>query len=189
MTNPLQFQRAQLATPIGTLSVVTDRDACIRAIDWQDYEERLLRLLSRHYASDYSLHAAACPTRVHDALQAYFAGDLQAITTLAVATGGSPFQRAVWAGLRAIPVGSTRSYGELALQLGCPKAVRAVGLANGANPIGVVVPCHRVIGANGSLTGYAGGLARKHWLLNHEGVTLHARALEPTRSKSMSASV
>ncbi len=82
---------------------------------------------------------------------------------------GTPFQRDVWAALREIPVGKTLSYGALAAKIGRPKAVRAVGLANGANPIGIVVPCHRVIGADSSLTGYGGGLDRKRWLLNHEG--------------------
>ena len=85
---------------------------------------------------------------------------------------GTPFQRAVWAALRRIPAGETLSYGQLAAQIGKPKAVRAVGLANGSNPVGVVVPCHRVIGADGSLTGYGGGLPRKLWLLEHEGARL-----------------
>ena len=84
-------------------------------------------------------------------------------------TAGTPFQRRVWTGLTTIPPGETLSYGALAAKLGCPRSVRAVGTANGANPISVVVPCHRVIGADGSLTGYGGGLERKRWLLNHEG--------------------
>jgi methylated-DNA-[protein]-cysteine S-methyltransferase len=108
-------------------------------------------------------------------VHAYFAGDLSAIERLAVVTGGTDFQREVWAALRRIPAGRTLSYGALATQLGRPKAVRAVGLANGANPIGIVVPCHRVIGADGSLTGYGGGLERKRWLLAHEG----AEAVKP----------
>jgi methylated-DNA-[protein]-cysteine S-methyltransferase len=102
------------------------------------------------------------------ALRAYFAGDLGAIDGLPVATGGTDFQRAVWAALREIPCGETRSYGELAQRIGHPTAVRAVGLANGANPVAVVVPCHRVIGADGSLTGYGAGIERKRWLLAHE---------------------
>src|SRR5262249_23027417 len=87
-----------------------------------------------------------------------------------VATRGTIFQREVWAALRRIPVGATLSYGALARELGRPRAIRAVGLANGANPIGIVVPCHRVIGSNASLTGYGGGIERKRWLLEHEGV-------------------
>jgi O-6-methylguanine DNA methyltransferase len=102
------------------------------------------------------------------ALRAYFAGELDAIDALATMPLGTAFQRKVWAALRGIPAGETRSYGQLAAQLGNPKAMRAVGLANGQNPIGIVVPCHRVVGANGSLTGYAGGLSRKEWLLKHE---------------------
>jgi methylated-DNA-[protein]-cysteine S-methyltransferase len=99
---------------------------------------------------------------------AYFSGELTAIDTLPVATGGTEFQRLVWSELRRIPCGASISYSELARRIGRPAAVRAVGLANGANPIGIVVPCHRVIGANGTLTGYGGGIERKRWLLAHE---------------------
>jgi methylated-DNA-[protein]-cysteine S-methyltransferase len=99
---------------------------------------------------------------------AYFDGDVRALDALPVKTQGTAFQSEVWAALRAIPVGQTRSYGQLAAAIGRPSAVRAVGLANGSNPVGVIVPCHRVIGANGTLTGYAGGLERKRWLLAHE---------------------
>jgi methylated-DNA-[protein]-cysteine S-methyltransferase len=91
---------------------------------------------------------------------------------LTVTTGGTDFQRTVWKALRAIPAGETRTYGQLAAAIGSPRAVRAAGLANGQNPVAVIVPCHRVIGANGTLTGYAGGLARKRWLLAHEGVAV-----------------
>ena len=103
-----------------------------------------------------------------DALARFFAGDVEAIAPLAVRTNGTDFQRRVWAALRRIPAGRTTTYGELAATIGAPAASRAVGLANGANPIAIVVPCHRVIGANGTLTGYGGGLARKRWLLDHE---------------------
>ena len=105
-------------------------------------------------------------------MEAYFAGNLAAIDEIRVETGGTPFQREVWAALRTIPAGTTLSYSALAVQIGRPKAVRAVGLANGANPISIVVPCHRVIGANNSLTGYGGGMQRKRWLLAHEGFLL-----------------
>ena len=104
------------------------------------------------------------------ALKGYFAGDLDGLKTIKWRVAGTPFQRKVWTALRTIPAGTTTSYGALAAQLDMPKAVRAVGLANGSNPISIVVPCHRVIGANGSLTGYGGGLERKRWLLQHEGV-------------------
>ena len=100
---------------------------------------------------------------------------MAAIVNLPVKTGGTTFQREVWVALRAIPAGQTVTYGALALRLDRPKTVRAVGLAIGANPVGVVVPCHRVIGADASLTGYGGGLERKRWLLEHEGVRLPLR--------------
>jgi methylated-DNA-[protein]-cysteine S-methyltransferase len=127
------------------------------------------------------------PAGLTDAIAAYFAGDLAAIDGLPVETRGTPFQRAVWSGLRAIPCGTTVSYSELARRIGRPAAVRAVGLANGANPVGVVVPCHRVIGKGGTLVGYGGGLERKRWLLAHEraqtqdGLELFAAA-QPTRA-------
>lgn len=100
-------------------------------------------------------------------LEAYFAGELKEFT-LELRLHGTPFQRTVWDRLRRIPYGETRGYGELADALGNPKASRAVGLANGKNPIGIIVPCHRVVGANGSLTGYGGGLERKQRLLDFE---------------------
>lgn len=105
-------------------------------------------------------------------LRAYFDGDLAAIDAIPTNATGTPFQKQVWKMLREIPIGRTASYGELAERLGKPGASRAVGLANGRNPVAVVVPCHRVIGSNGKLTGYAGGLDRKQWLLVHEGVLI-----------------
>ena len=95
---------------------------------------------------------------------------MQAIDEIPVQTGGTPFQSNVWRALRAIPAGTTLSYGRMAHRLKCPLAVRAVGFANGSNPISLVIPCHRLIGSDGSLTGYGGGLERKRWLLEHEGV-------------------
>ncbi|HEY7053847.1 MAG TPA: methylated-DNA--[protein]-cysteine S-methyltransferase [Mycobacterium sp.] len=102
-----------------------------------------------------------------DQLAAYFAGELTDFD-IELGLGGTEFQRRVWAALQTIPYGETRSYGEIALQIGAPGAFRAVGLANGRNPIGIIVPCHRVIGASGSLTGYGGGLDRKRTLLELE---------------------
>lgn len=102
------------------------------------------------------------------ALQRYFDGEITALDAIPVAFSGTPFQKKVWTALRTIHAGTTLSYGDLARRIGEPAAVRAVGLANGRNPIGVVVPCHRVIGSDGSLTGYGGGLPRKRWLLDHE---------------------
>ena len=154
-------------TPVGELLVVTDGDT-LRALDFADFEGRMRTLLARHYGA-VTLTDGPLPDSIAAALDAYFAGDLTALDAVPVATGGSDFQRSVWAALRAIPAGTTTGYGALAASLGKPGAARAVGLANGSNPIGIVVPCHRVIGADGTLTGYAGGVARKEWLLRHEG--------------------
>lgn len=112
---------------------------------------------------------AGDPHGAVDALRAYFAGDLRALDHLPVAAPGTEFQRECWRALRAIPPGTTTTYAALAESIGRPEAVRAVGAANGANPIAIVVPCHRVIGADGRLVGYAGGLERKRALLHHEG--------------------
>lgn len=176
----LVLNRELIPTPVGVIVLLTDARGRIRALDWDDYEARMQHFLRLHYGVDgVTLSDGAAPSSARTALEAYFAGDLAALDGLEVETAGTPFQRAVWAALRRIPAGATLSYGALAAQIGKPKAVRAVGLANGANPIGVVVPCHRVIGANGALTGYGGGLPRKRWLLEHEGARLPAVAKEP----------
>jgi methylated-DNA-[protein]-cysteine S-methyltransferase len=107
---------------------------------------------------------------LHAVLRRYFDGELTAIDTVPVELNGTEFQKRVWQALRRIPAGSTLSYGELARRIAEPAAVRAVGAANGANPVALVVPCHRVIGSDGTLTGYGGGLDRKRWLLTHERV-------------------
>lgn len=158
----------RIAAPVGEVLLVVDGEGVVRALDFAGYEDRMRRLLRLHYG-DASLVEGRAPALVRGAVAAYFAGDVSALDGLEVRTGGTEFQRSVWAALRAIPAGQTRTYGQLAAAIGRPTAVRAVGLANGANPIGVIVPCHRVIGANGTLTGYAGGLERKRWLLAHEG--------------------
>jgi methylated-DNA-[protein]-cysteine S-methyltransferase len=169
MPDKLRFLTDKLATPIGELVVICDEEGRLRATDWTHYDERMHRLLARHYGEEnVTLTSAHNPFGLTSAITAYFDGDVHAIDSLPVATEGSVFQKSVWQALRLIPAGQTISYGQLAMRIGKPAAVRAVGLANGANPIGVVVPCHRVIGANGSLTGYGGGLERKRWLLNHE---------------------
>ncbi|MGV3579153.1 methylated-DNA--[protein]-cysteine S-methyltransferase [Brevundimonas sp.] len=157
----------RIDTPVGQVLLVTDREGAVRALDFSDYEPRMMRLLGRH-APDAELVPGRAPEAVRRAVEAYFAGDARALDGLTVKTGGTDFQRSVWAALRAIPAGETRTYGQLAAAIGSPRAVRAAGLANGQNPIAVIVPCHRVIGANGTLTGYAGGLERKKWLLAHE---------------------
>lgn len=170
-----QFHLDRLETPIGIALLVTDDQGFLRALDWSDYESRLHRLLRRHYG-DVILQDAPAPKSMTQALKSYFSGDLDQLTTIKWRTGGTSFQRNVWTALQTIPAGGTSSYGAFATRLNVPNAARAVGLANGANPVGVVVPCHRLIGADGSLTGYGGGLARKQWLLAHEGATFKAAA-------------
>ncbi len=161
----------RVATPVGEVLLVTDGQGAVRALDFADYEARMTRLLARHAPGAIVVEGRA-PEPVRTAVERYFGGDVRALDGLTVATGGTDFQRTVWKALRAIPAGETRTYGQLAAAIGSPRAVRAAGLANGQNPIAVIVPCHRVIGANGTLTGYAGGLARKRWLLAHEGVAV-----------------
>jgi len=164
------FNLEHFDTPTGRMLVVTDEQGRLRAVDWEDHEPRMRQLLDRHYgANAIALRANTRASAPRRALEAYFKGDLDALTDLPTATNGTTFQRKVWDALRRIPVGETVSYGTLATRIGQPSASRAVGLANGSNPIAIVVPCHRVIGANASLTGYGGGLERKRWLLAHEG--------------------
>lgn len=171
-------------SPIGTILLVTDKERRLRALDFSDHELRMRRLLQRYYGTDETL-AVPAPTAIGDALDAYFGGDLDALSGITCQTNGSPFQRRVWAALHDIPAGGTMSYARLAAYIGKPAAVRAVGLANGANPIGIVVPCHRVIGANGKLTGYGGGVERKAWLLEHEG----AWPANPGANRAKSATI
>jgi len=163
----MHLQLERWASPIAPLLLVTDDEGTLRALEFSDYESRLHRLLRAHYG-DYTLTEGPAPASLKRALDRYFQGNLEAINSVRTATGGTPFQREVWQALRSIPAGTTVSYGQLAAQVGRPAASRAVGAANGSNPIPIVVPCHRVIGANGTLTGFGGGLPRKKWLLDHE---------------------
>ena len=170
-TPPRQLYIDRIESPIGTILLIHDADGRVRALDFHDFETRMRRLLRRHYGDDgddFVVAELEAPAGARDGLRRYFAGDLTAIDAIPVATAGTAFQRDVWAALRRIRAGTTLSYGALARELGRPRSVRAVGLANGANPIGIIVPCHRVIGADGSLTGYGGGIERKRWLLRHE---------------------
>ena len=156
-----------LESPIGLIVLVFDAGR-LCALDYADNRVRLTRLLQRRY-HQFQLCAASTPLGVTHQLRAYLGGELDAIDNIQVNPGGTTFQQKVWAALRNIPPGTTRTYSALARQLDAPQAYRAVGRANALNPISIVVPCHRLIGANGALTGYAGGLERKHWLLRHEG--------------------
>jgi len=165
----LTFVLDRLTTPIGTMLLVTDDDGALRALDFEDYETRMKELLRLHYGA-VALTSGRAPKAMRSALSAYFDGDFAALKTVEWRVAGTPFQRKVWTALPGIPAGQTMSYGALAAKLGSPNAMRAVGHANGSNPISVVIPCHRLIGANGSLVKYGGGLHRKQWLLRHEGV-------------------
>ena len=141
------------------------------AVDFGEPEDRIWQLLRGRFGASSPSAADRSPGR-RLGPAGLSRRRLDALDTLPVDAGGTPFQREVWTALRAIPAGTTWSYKRLADRIARPAAVRAVGLANGANPLGIVVPCHRVIGADGSLTGYGGGLARKRWLLEHEGALL-----------------
>lgn len=162
-------------SPVGDILLVSDGKQ-LNAVDYGDYEHRMLGLLQTHHKT-LKLSPANNPGGFSDRLRAYFSGALDAIEALPVDPAGTEFQQQVWRSLLTIPCGEVWSYGQLAQQLGKPGAARAVGLANSKNPISIVVPCHRVVGANGKLTGYAGGLERKRWLLNHEGATLPGTGL------------
>lgn len=150
-------------TPVGKMrAAATDRGLCAllfpnKETDWPE--------------SLGSERARAHLAATRKALKEYFSGKRKEFSDIALDMQGTVFQRSVWSALLAIPFGETRSYGDIARQIGNPKAVRAVGLANGQNPVPVIVPCHRVIGANGKLTGFGGGIETKHWLLAHEGAS------------------
>lgn len=163
------LQLDRIDSPIGTIVIVVDGER-LCSLDYEDYEQRMKTLLQRRYGS-FTLVPARNPQGISDRLRAYFSGDYSCLDSIPVSTGGTPFQQQVWLALRTIQPGTTLSYGELAAQLGKPSAYRAVGGTNALNPVAIVLPCHRVVGANASLTGYAGGLERKQWLLQHEGVS------------------
>ena len=157
----------EIASPLGPL-VIAAAGPALCALHYADSPSRITALLKRRFGS-LSLERDPDPRGFSSKLRAYFSGDLTALDSIPVSTGGTFFQQQVWAALRRIPPGTTLSYRELALAIQRPAAVRAVGAANARNPIAIVIPCHRVIGADSSLTGYAGGLSRKRWLLRHEG--------------------
>lgn len=165
-----------LDTPLGRyrLAACEGRLCAVQhEVGWPGVEARLRRAVD-----SMDVVAAPDPAGAATALRRYFAGDAAAFDDVEVDVDiGTPFQRRVWSALRQIPFGETRSYGEIARAIGSPSAARAVGTANAANPVGLVVPCHRVIPADGSVGGYAGGVDRKSWLLRHERRALHGEAL------------
>jgi methylated-DNA-[protein]-cysteine S-methyltransferase len=171
---PETLRLDRLATPIGTALLVTDPAGILRAFNWTDYEPALRAWIARRHPSA-QLQDGAAPAATRRAFDAYFEGEARALEDVPRRASGTPFQLTVWDALCTIPPGETLSYAGLADRIGRPTAVRAVGLANGANPLAVIVPCHRVIGADGSLTGYGGGLPRKRWLLGLEGARLGER--------------
>jgi methylated-DNA-[protein]-cysteine S-methyltransferase len=165
----MKLESDSFQSPLGQVILVA-RDSELVFVDFEGNEKRMRRLLEARFGA-YQLEKAAL-SDFKSKLEAYFLGDCDAVNDLKVSTGGTEFQARVWRALREIPTGQTMSYGTLAAKLDKPGAARAVGMINGLNPISIVLPCHRVIGANGTLTGYAGGLERKKWLLEHEGVKL-----------------
>lgn len=176
------FLLERLDTPLGQMLLACDEQGKLRIIDWFDYEGRMRLLVKRQYPGQpVELRETRSLSPASLAMQAYFEGEPDALDDLEVVTGGTEFQRTVWAALRTIPRGQTISYLELAERIGRPTAVRAVGLANGANPVSIVVPCHRVIGSGikGALVGYGGGLERKRWLLEHEHAIARTPAVQP----------
>jgi methylated-DNA-[protein]-cysteine S-methyltransferase len=168
---PKIFSVDRLDTPIGIALLVSDANGALRAFDWEDHANRLTQLLRLQYGA-VDLKEARAPKAIRSHLADYFNGDLEALKKIEWRVAGTPFQRKVWTALPKIRAGTTMSYGALAAKLGSPNAMRAVGHANGSNPISVVIPCHRLIAANGSLVKYGSGLERKRWLLMHEGVAL-----------------
>jgi methylated-DNA-[protein]-cysteine S-methyltransferase len=157
----------EIQSPLGIL-LIAARAGRLCAVDYDDGRDRLMASLAARYET-MSLIPTPDPFGFSGILRRYFAGDLHALDAISVETGGTDFQCEVWAAVRRIPPGWTLTYAELARRIDRPQAARAVGSANARNPLSIVIPCHRLVGTSGSLTGYAGGLARKRWLLAHEG--------------------
>jgi methylated-DNA-[protein]-cysteine S-methyltransferase len=171
----------EIASPIGRI-VIAARDGRLCALEFG--RTRVLRAVAARHGRA-RLVRARNPFGFSAKIRAYLAGDLTALERIPVDTGGTPFQQRVWRALRRIPPGRTRSYGALARSLGLGAAARAVGAANGRNPVSIVVPCHRLVGEDASLTGYGGGLWRKRWLLRHEGADRTAsRSAAGARSRT-----
>ena len=166
-------------SPLGQILLVTS-GATLVALDFADCETRMHRLLARRYTGA-SLYGSGAPVETRSRLTNYFDGDLRALSTIPFDTGGTIFQRRVWAALTETQPGQTCTYEDIAVRIASPTACRAVGLANGSNPVAIIVPCHRVLGKSGNLTGYAGGLDRKKWLLDHES-RFHLEATKPQTS-------
>ena len=163
----MDFFTDEVPSAVG-LIVIAARDERLVSLDFGACRGRMLAGLVARYGPA-RLKPARDPFGMSRRINAYLAGDLGAVNDILVEPGGTPFQRAVWMALRRVPAGTTVTYAQLARTVGRPTASRAVGAANGKNPVSIVIPCHRMIGSDGSLTGYGGGLHRKGWLLGHEG--------------------
>ena len=170
---PLRLTVSDLSSPLGRIEVILDEGGIVRGLDFGSGLPRIRRRMERLYPGLF-LRAGAAPSRVSEALEGYFEGEPGTLARLDCATAGTEFQERVWEALCEVPAGTTCAYQDLARRIGAPGASRAVGLANAMNPVGLIIPCHRVIGRSGALTGYAGGLDRKAWLLAHEGASVPA---------------
>ncbi|HXU68799.1 MAG TPA: methylated-DNA--[protein]-cysteine S-methyltransferase [Polyangia bacterium] len=167
----IKIETATVRSPVGELELFGRGDALVGLV-FDDRNGRLAEHFKARFGDDIETVRAKDPAGAASRLKRYFAGELDALDDIAVDLGGTPFQARVWAALRQIPVGATWSYAQLARKVGSPEAVRAVGAANGRNPVSLVVPCHRVIASDGTLCGYGGGIERKRWLLTHERALL-----------------
>ena len=164
----LSVRVATIQTPLGSMTVGATEDAvCLLEFSDRRMLPTQMKRLNQQLGCVFVDGRSRATNRMEDELEAYFAGALREFRT-PLLTPGSPFQRRAWEALREIPHGETRSYADQASALGMPSAVRAVARANGDNRIAIVIPCHRLVGSDGALTGYGGGLARKRWLLDHE---------------------
>jgi methylated-DNA-[protein]-cysteine S-methyltransferase len=171
----MTLESGTVSTPLGTLAWYA-RGSTLLAAGFADRRAEMMRILERRFG-EVTVKPAPKRHDVSIALGAYARGRTSALDTLAVDAGGTPFQARVWRALRSIPAGTTTTYAAIARRVGRPAAVRAVGAANAANPVAIVVPCHRVIGTDGKLHGYAGGIARKQRLLEHERRHSNTRAV------------
>lgn len=166
---PNRLISGTVGTPIGALALIVDEAGTLHMAEFADCLDRMERWLERRLGKDRTkLVAGDVLGPIEDAFDAYFGGDLGLLGSIPVKLGGTAFQNEVWSALRSIRPGETLAYGAFAERLGRPQAARAVGHANGANPLSIVVPCHRLVGADGALTNYGGGIERKRWLLDHE---------------------
>lgn len=166
MNSPLIYVDL-MASPLGAL-LLAHCGGYLCALDFQDYELRFRQMLTRRFGN-IAMERRSTPDGIHDALEAYMTGDVDAVKDVPIHASGTRFQQQVWKALRDIPAGETWTCSDLALAIGKPEAVLEVAQASARNPVAIIVPCHRLIGNSGELTGYTGGAARKHWLLVHEG--------------------